>query len=506
MKNRNHYLTGLTIASLFLTSQAFATNPIIMDQFTADPTARVFEGQIYLYPSHDMKEARAARGGQGWFAMEDYHAFSSSNLMDWTDHGIICDQTNVPWLNGRKGYDMWAPDCVFKGGTYYFYFPVGGRIGVATSSEPYGPWKVLDQPVTGASGIDPCVLQDDDGTAYLFTGGGGISVAKLKDNMIALDTPPPATNTVANVNNPPGRGGAEVNGAIPGANTNNLPGRGGRGGRGGFGGFGGGFGGRGSMHRIAELPNPNRTTIEGPFAFKRNGIYYLTYPHAVTVDGRQGAEELEYAISTNVFGPYKWMGIITDTNKSGCWTEHHSIVQYKGQWYLFYADKQLSPDFDKNRSVRVDYLHFNDDGTIQKVIPTLRGVGIADAKSKIQIDRYSDISPEGVTNTFINPADTFEGWKISLNGKNSWVKYDRVDFGKGGLKSVNVRSQSETGGTVEIRADKVDGPVLAKVDIGRSTDWQVVKAAVTKAPTGVHDLVVTHDGDNNVDIDWVRFE
>jgi hypothetical protein len=344
---------------------------------------------------------------------------------------------------------------------------------VATSNKPYGPWKILDQPVVGASGIDPCVLQDDDGTSYLFTGGGGISVAKLKDNMIEVEMPTPATNTVTIA-------------------TNNPPGRGGR-------------GGRGNMQRI-NLPNPGRTTIEGPFAFKRNGTYYLTYPHAVSVNGQQGSEELEYAISTNAMGPYNWVGIITDTNASGCWTEHHSIVQYQGQWYLFYHDKQLSPNFDKNRSVRIDYLHFNDDGTIQKVIPTLRGVGIVDAKSKIQIDRYSDISKEGVSTSFINTNNTFEGWKISLSGKNTWARFDRVDFGKSRLKSVNVRSQSATGGIVEIRADKVDGPVLAKVKIIKSTDWQTVKAKVTGAPSGIHDLVVTHNEDNNVDIDWISFE
>ena len=419
-------------------NHALATNPVIMDQFTADPTARVFEGKIYLYPSHDM----LGRPG-GWFAMEDYHVFSSENLTDWTDHGIVCNQTNVPWLN-RRGYDMWAPDCVFKGGTYYFYFPVGGRIGVATSDKPYGPWKVLDKPVTGAGGIDPCVLQDDDGSAYLFT--GGISVGKLKDNMIEIE---------------------------------------------------------GRAQRIPGLPSPG--LIEGSFAFKRNGTYYLTYPHAVTINGHEG-ERLEYSTSTNAMGPFTWAGIITDQNESGCWTEHHSIVQYKGQWYLFYHDKQLSPNFDKNRSVRIDDLNFNDDGTIQKVIPTLRGVGIVDAKSKIQIDRYSEISKEGVAASFINTNNTFEGWKISLNGKNTWVKFDRVDFGDGNLKSVNVRSQSANGGTVEIRADKADGPVLARVEIGKSVDWQMVNAKVAGIPSGIHDLVVTHDEDNDVDVDWINFD
>jgi len=471
MKNCKLYLLAFSFAGLFFVNNTHATNPIIMDQFNADPTARVFEGKIYLYPSHDIPVPPGSGARPNWFCMEDYHVFSSENLTDWTDHGVICDQTNVPWLNGRKNYDMWAPDCVFKNGTYYFYFPVGGRIGVATSDKPDGPWKVLDKPVTGASGIDPCVLIDDDGTSYLFTGGGGISVAKLKDNMIELDTPPPATNTVA---------------------TNNPTGRGGR-----------GF--RSNMQRI-NLPNPGRTTIEGPFAFKRNGTYYLTYPHAVSVNGQQGTEELEYAISTNAMGPYNWVGIITDTNASGCWTEHHSIVQYKGQWYLFYHDKQLSPNFDKNRSVRVDYLHFNDDGTIQKVIPTLRGVGIVDAKGKIQIDRYSDISTNGVSDSFLNPTNTFEGWKISLNGPDTWVQFNDVDFGKNDLSNVNVRSVSSTGGSIEIHLDKADGPLLARVEIGKGSDWQVVNSKLADVPAGIHNLVVTHNEANDVDLDWISFE
>jgi beta-xylosidase len=440
-------LLAFAVGSFLLIDSAFATNPIIMDQFTADPTARVFEGQVYLYPSHDIPAPPGSGARSNWFCMEDYHTFSSSNLVDWTDHGVICNQTNVPWLT-RHNFDMWAPDCVCKDGTYYFYFPVGGRIGVAASEKPFGPWKVLNQPVTGVRGIDPCVLLDDDGSAYLFTAAGGISVSKLKANLVETETQP---------------------------------------------------------HRIANLPRPG--LIEGPFAFKRNGIYYLTYPHAVTdATGHQGAERLEYSTSTNVFGPYNWAGVITDTNASGCWTEHHSIVQYQGQWYLFYHDKQLSPNFDKNRSVRIDYLHFNDDGTIQKVIPTLRGVGIVDAKSRIQIDRYSDISPNGASVSYLNPTNTFEGWKISFNGTNAWVRFDKVDFGLGKLKSVNTRAVSAKGGAVEIRVDTANGPLLATVKAAKGSNWTVVKAKASKVPAGIHDLIVTQAGSKPVDLDWISFQ
>ncbi|HXR07909.1 MAG TPA: carbohydrate-binding protein [Candidatus Acidoferrum sp.] len=182
------------------------------------------------------------------------------------------------------------------------------------------------------------------------------------------------------------------------------------------------------------------------------------------------------------------------------------MVEYKGQWYLFYHDKDLSPDFDKNRSIRADYLYFNEDGSIKKVIPTLRGVGIVDAKSKVQIDRYSDISKEGVSVSFLNETNKFEGWQISLNGKNTWVRFDRVDFGKGDLKSVNARSISATGGTVEIHLDKTDGPLVARIEIGKASDWKVVNSKLVNVPAGIHNLVVTQSDDNKVDLDWISFE
>jgi hypothetical protein len=181
-------------------------------------------------------------------------------------------------------------------------------------------------------------------------------------------------------------------------------------------------------------------------------------------------------------------------------------VQFQGQWYLFYHDKQLSPNFDKNRSVRIDSLHFNDNGTIQRVIPTLRGVGIVDAKSKIQIDRYSDASPDGASVSFLNPTNTFEGWKISLNGTNAWVRFDRVDFAKGKLKSVSARAASANGGEIQIRVDSANGPLLATVKVTKGSDWTLVKSKMSKVPAGIHDLIVTQVGSEPVDLDWISFE
>ena len=149
---------------------AFATNPLIMDQFTADPTARVFEGKLYVYPSHDIKAPPDYKGRPNWFVMEDYHVFSSSNLADWKDHGVIVKQTEVPWAD-PTAYAMWAPDAVFKDGKYYFYFPAiakggsGFQVGVAVADKPYGPFKPMATSIAGVKGIDPCVLIDMDGNA-----------------------------------------------------------------------------------------------------------------------------------------------------------------------------------------------------------------------------------------------------------------------------------------------------------------------------------------------------
>ena len=144
MKSHTLHLLALTFAGLFSVGNSLATNPLIMDQFTADPTARVFDGKVYVYPSHDIPYS-PGRGRTNWFIMEDYHVFSSENLTDWKDHGVILNQTNVAWVDSNS-YSMWAPDCVFKNGKYYFYFPAsakgGGRnIGVAVSDQPDGPFK-----------------------------------------------------------------------------------------------------------------------------------------------------------------------------------------------------------------------------------------------------------------------------------------------------------------------------------------------------------------------------
>lgn len=438
-------LLTASVSGLLQASAVFATNPLIMDQFTADPTARVFEGRMYVYPSHDIKAPPGYTGKPNWFVMEDYHVFSSENLTDWKDHGVILTRSAVPWANQTE-YAMWAPDSVFKDGKYYFYFPAiaktgGFRIGVATSDKPYGPFKPETTPIEGVKGIDPSVLIDKDGSAYIYYSADKIFAARLKPNMLEIDGAPIVFDNL-----------------------------------------------------------PKKGLQEGPFVFERNGIYYLTYPHV-----ENKIERLEYATSSAPMGPFKWAGVILDEAQSGCWTVHHSIVDFKGQWYLFYHDKDLSPAFDKNRSIKADKLFFNADGTIRKVIPTHRGVGLVDAKSEIQIDRYSAMSDAGVGVSFLNEANPHAGWKITFSHAKAWVRFNEVDFGQGGQKSIEVRAKAAAKGGLEIRLDKQDGPVIGRVEVEQGGDWKVASIAAKSVPAGVHDLFVTHAGAEVIDVDWVKF-
>jgi GH43 family beta-xylosidase len=437
----------------FTTGVIFAQNPFIRNQFTADPTARVFEGKVYVYPSHDIPSP--VERLKEWFCMADYHVFSSENLTEWTDHGVIVSQDKVPWVY-PEGYSLWAPDCIYRDGKYYFYFPApvkdtligrGMMVGLAISDKPYGDFVPQPEPIKGVFGIDPCTLIDKDGQAYIYWAGfGGLLGAKLKDNMIELASEPVA---------------------------------------------------------IRELPAPDKGLKEGPFVFEREGKYYFTFPWVKN----NTTELLAYAMGDNPLGPFEMKGEIMDESPVGCWTNHHSIIEYKGQWYLFYHHNDLSPKFDKNRSVRIDSLTFNPDGTIQKVIPTLRGVGISDAQKNIQLDRYSKLSSTGASIDFIDTTNTFNGWKTVLSENGASVQYNSVDFGNKGLKTVKVNALSTTGTKLLVRTGGQNGTLIAEINIPKDTaQWTETGASLLHIPDGINDLSVSQDGSGIVEIDWIRFD
>ena len=416
------------------------TNPIITGQFTADPTARVFEGKIYMYPSHDIPSVITHHDGSAWFSMPDYHVFSSEDLASWTDHGVILRQEDVPW-GKPDAYAMWAPDCVQKDGKYYFYFPDapvagwGFGIGVAVADNPEGPFTPQQKPIEGVVGIDPCVMIDDDGKAYIYWSGMGLRGCRLADNMLELE---------------------------------------------------------GEQVRLDEpLPEGFK---EGPFAFKRNGRYYLTYPWV-----RKDTEALAYAMSDNPLGPFEYKGIIMKESPTGCWTNHHSLVEYKGEWYLFYHHNDYSPHFDKNRSARIDRVFFNEDGTIQEVVPTLRGVGPVKATSKVHIDRYSTI--EGARIEYVDTTDYFKGWKTVFAKSGDNVCFNDLDFGRKAPKTVSLRVKAQAGGRLALTAGET-----AEFDIPKSGEWIEVTCRMPFKVKNIHDIKVELVSDAEIEIDWITFK
>jgi len=280
-------------------------NPFITHMYTADPSAHVWKGRLYVYASHDVDPPR------GCDLMDKYHVFSTKDMKNWKDHGEILNSSQVSWGRPEGGF-MWAPDCAYKKGTYYFYFPHPSgtdwnktwKIGVATSKKPASDFtsQGFIPDVGGFAMIDPCVFVDDDKQAYLVYGGGNkCQGGKLKDNMIEID---------------------------------------------------------GTMQAMTGLQDFH----EAAWLFKRNGIYYLTY-----ADNNRRENQLRYAMSKNPLGPWEYKGVYLEP--TGCDTSHGSVVEFKGQWYAFYHNKSISGKGNL-RSICVDKLYFNPDGTIQKVIQT----------------------------------------------------------------------------------------------------------------------------------------
>ena len=448
-KSRNNIMKKLFLllaTAAATTGMLQAQNPVIRNQFSADPTARVFNGKVYIYPSHDIPSP--VKHLKEWFCMADYHVFTSTNLTHWTDLGVILSQNEIPWVQ-PDSYSMWAPECVYKNEKYYFYFPStpkgegrrGFNIGVATADNPEGPFTPEAEPIKGISGIDPCVLVDTDGEAYIYWSGRGMSVAKLKPNMKELASEP---------------------------------------------------------IQVQGLPEGFK---EGPYVFKRNGKYYFTFPWV-----QDKTENLAYAMGDSPMGPFTFKGIIMDESPVGCWTNHHSITEYNGQWYLFYHHNDYSPNFDKNRSVRIDSLFFNTDGTIKKVKPTLRGVGMTDARSKIQLDRYSAISPYGVSIDYLDPTDTFQGWQILFHRTDTWAVYNNVDFGTAPVKRLKARVRSEKGGTITLQTIGDKGVTIAVLSVKPTGQWAEISTSVRNAPKGVQSLKTILTGEHPVAVDWISFE
>lgn len=321
----------------------FLSPPLISDIYTADPSAHVFEGKIYIYPSHDISTGTAENDNGDHFDMKDYHILSMDSIGGKvTDHGLGLDIKDIPWA----GRQLWAPDAAFKNGTYYLYFPVKDkkdvfRIGVATAKSPAGPFLAQPQPISGSFSIDPAVFTDDDGKSYLYFGGiwggqlqrwnNGVYDANGSKTDSQKEEQPAISARVAVLS----KDMLSFDGSVKEVKIVDKEGK--------------------------ELltKDHDRRFFEGAYMHKYNGKYYFTYSTGDT-------HYLASAIGDSPLGPFTYQG--TFMNPVQGWTTHHSIVEVKGKWWIFYHDTELS-NKTHLRNIKVTELKHNPDGTLALIEP-----------------------------------------------------------------------------------------------------------------------------------------
>jgi beta-xylosidase len=342
-----HYtlLTLLIGGSIAATAQPGAdkkpiSQPLISTLYTADPSAHVFGGKIYIYPSHDIESGTAEDDEGGHFDMKDYHVLSMNKIGGpVTDNGVALDIKSIPWA----GRQLWAPDATFKNGAYYLYFPVKDkqgifRIGVATGKKPTGPFTPDPTPIAGSYSIDPCVFEDTDGKSYLYFGGiWGGQLQRWNGNTYDAKASLRKTDEPA----------IQPRMARLSADMKQFD---------------------GDVNEIQLLDetgkpfyekNNDKRFFEAAWVHKHNGTYYFSYSTGDT-------HNICYATGNSPAGPFTYKGIVL-TPVQG-WTNHHSIVQVGSGWYLFYHDVQLSGKTHL-RNVKVTQLTHNPDGTIKTINP-----------------------------------------------------------------------------------------------------------------------------------------
>jgi hypothetical protein len=336
-----------TVILLFVTAGCFAqsqrtpvSEPLITNIYTADPSAHVFNGKIYIYPSHDIESNTAQDDEGGHFDMKDYHVLSLDAIGGKvTDHGVALDIKDVPWA----GRQMWAPDAAFANGTYYLYFPVKDkqqdafRIGVATSKSPAGPFKAEKAPIEGSYSIDPAVFTDTDGKSYMYFGGiwggqlqrwatGSFDKDGSKTDLKQDDKPAIAPRVARMSKDMLHFDGPVKEIQILDPEGQPLLGK-----------------------------DHDRRFFEAAWVHRYNGKYYFSYSTGDT-------HNIAYATGTSPLGPFTYQGVILKPVVG--WTNHHSIVEFKGKWYLFYHDSVLSGGKTHLRNVKVMELKYNEDGSI----------------------------------------------------------------------------------------------------------------------------------------------
>ncbi len=435
-------------------------NPIIQTKYTADPAPLVYHDTVFLYTGHDEDDAFG-------FKMQNWLLYTSTDMVNWTDHGTVASLKDFKWVPYDNG--AWAVQCVHRNGKFYLYCPMpnGVGIGVLVSDSPYGPFKdPLGKALikNGPQDIDPTVLIDDDGQAYLYWGNPNLYYVKLNEDMISY-----SGDVIKDT----------------------------------------------SFAKIKGQPDPFHYQ-EGPWAYKRNGHYYMAYASTCCPEG------IGYAMSNSPVGPWEYKGMIMDGDprSSG---NHPGIIDYKGNSYVFGFNynllKQTMSKHYERRSVCVEKMSYNKDGTIPKLRfwpeRGVKQIGTLNPYNKVEAETIA--FSEGVKTEKATEWERNISWNkgkmiderlfVSSINNGDYIKVQGVDFSKG-ASSIEVSVASLKGGKIEIHTDKISGPLLGVVNVtasGQGDIWKTITTPV-KNISGIHDLFFVFKGEKELfDFDWWKF-
>jgi hypothetical protein len=443
---------AVAFAVVYLAATCFGGNPFITSIYTADPAAHVWsDGRLYVYPSHDIDPPLGSN------LMDRYHVFSTTDMVNWRDEGEVLRASEIAW-SGPPGGFMWAPDCAYANGKYYFYFPHPSdpsgtnwnytwKIGVATSLSPCRDFTPLTNYIQGVGGfamIDPDPFIDTDGQAYLFYGGGGnCAVAKLNPDMISING---VSQAVTNLND---------------------------------------------FH-------------EGTWVFKRNNLYYLTY-----ADNNPNDNQLEYATATNVMGPWTSQGVYLYS--TGCSTSQGSAVEYHGQWYQFYHNQAISGN-GSLRSICVDVLNFDTNGNILPVVQTTNGPpanGPAPPASTNTVIYSVTNGIIGDGAIFASDSAAWDDWCVQDMhvSTNTFFELTNVDGGPDeGFSSMDLHFAEDINGSKLLLT--VNGQNYSYINTLNSGGWSTFtgNADITiPLGPGATNVILFNGGNGGVNPDYVSF-
>lgn len=424
----------LLCGSCGLLNSLNAQRPVIQTKYTADPAPMVYNDTVFLYTTHDEDDAEG-------FKMQDWLLYTSTDMVNWTDHGAVASLKSFDWVKRDNG--AWAEQVIERNGKFYMYCPIHGNgIGVLVSDSPYGPFKdPLGQPLVWQKehwyDIDPTVFIDEDGQAYMYWGNPHCYYVKLNEDMISYS---------------------------------------------------------GDIVKLKETPEHYQ---EGPWFYKRNGRYYLAFASTCCPEG------IGYAMSNSPTGPWETKGyIMRPTERSR--GNHPGIMDYKGKSYVFGLNYDLlkleTNTHYERRSVSVAEMHYNEDGTIQEVPywadTKLEQIGTFNPFRKVEAETMTwgyGLKTVPNSKNSLSVVDVNSGEYICVRG---------VDFGKNKARRFEVSALPLEGGNLKIRLDAPDGKIVGNVNIlqGNGISKYELYSCEINAVSGVHDLYLSFEGENNKDL------